>query len=407
MGGMIFVLGVGGGLLYAGSAAGVGGGVGGVVLGGRVYGFGGVVGVVGPADTCLVAPRGVVAVGGGWVVVSHGVSPVVGPFVGGGGVGLVGGGFVGVVLGSFVGLVGFWRLFGGVSVFVAGVVVGLALLYGSPSRRRFRVFWDQGVGVRVFLGGFLVCATVFLGLAVALSLMFSDVLESVGVGVVDYVLGYTPLYSTLSFGLLVLVLLFGLLGFLGVVSAGLVYVFGVGGSAPRVGGRRRGWFSTVPVPLGLGVVGLVLVVFAVGFLGSAPFYGVVSYALDLGYVGAPHGVTLVPPGSPVPLTAGLVAPVNLSACPLVSGEVAYPALVGGVRTLVRGVVVANATGFVDYSLRSGSWPSSPFEVALGSGLAARLGVGAVGSNVSVVDLLSGASFTARVTGVYSAPGVYG
>ncbi|MEM0121279.1 MAG: hypothetical protein QW688_07580 [Thermoprotei archaeon] len=38
MGGMIFVLGVGGGLLYAGSAAGVGGGVGGVVLGG-VYWF--------------------------------------------------------------------------------------------------------------------------------------------------------------------------------------------------------------------------------------------------------------------------------------------------------------------------------------------------------------------------------
>jgi hypothetical protein len=144
---------------------------------------------------------------------------------------------------------------------------------------------------------------------------------------------------------------------------------------------------------------LLALAFVVGTAASFPYLSVITSASDLNYPLTPRGWTLIPSGTIFPLTASVIIGPEFNSCNKYSGEIAIPAQADNLRTLVRGLDIANSSAFVGYSLLDGSWPSEPWQVAIGKDMARATGL-RVGQNLTVENLLVGDSATFLISGVF-------
>lgn len=302
--------------------------------------------------------------------------------------------FADAVRSSVDSLLSLWSLLGIVS-FVAAEGIWAWWLADSL-RGEFDKAREQGVSGRGTMAA--VCASVALAAAPVwgLSMALSTFEQSASIGLTDYSLGGSFLYSTLPSASLAA--LYALAG----AAFGVLVILARRPGVSRARGRVR--------PASVGTLGLspfsgrllvlCLAVVALVFAAGLPYLVTVSYAGDLGhYYSAPRGEVILP-GSPVYISGSLTLPAAVRNCTTYSAELAFPAEAGPLNTVVRGVSPQNSTAFTGASLVSGTWPTGAGEVALGSQISAQLGLGA-GERLSVTDLLNGRAMSVQVSGVYT------
>lgn len=312
-------------------------------------------------------------------------------------------GFVSELSSSSVSLTREWRILGATSAGLASLLVGIQFITGSAeTTRKLR---EQGARLSSLFLPWALAAAIGSALVGLLALGFTLIFENAVVGLTDDLLGPTTLYSRISAADASYILLCAgiyLAVTLATFSAGLPYIVRSQTRKPRkkrFGARivRKGRLVSSPILLVLFIAVLLVTAFA-----ALPFQSVLSYAADFGFAGTASGYTVTAPGSVLPFTSSLTVPGALANCSSYSGEVALPIEVAGLRSIARGVSIQNSTRFTGYALEVGFWPASPYEVALGSSLAARLGV-RPGESIELWDTLTGSVTPLVISAIFSAP----
>ncbi len=311
-------------------------------------------------------------------------------------------GFVSELSSSSISLTREWKILGAISAGMSSLLMAIQFTAGSAeTARKLR---EQGARLSSLFVPWALAAAIASALVGLLALGFTLVFENAVVGLTDDLLGPTTLYSGLSAADASYILLCAgiyLAVTLATFSAGLSYIVRTRTRKPRKRAPgahrvRKGRLVSRSILLALFVTVLFVTAFA-----ALPFQSILSYAADFGFAGTASGYTVTAPGSMLPFTSSLAVPSALANCSSYSGEVALPIEIAGLRSIARGVSIQNSTKFTGYTLQLGFWPASPYEVALGSSLAARLGV-QPGESVDLRDTLTGSVTPFMVSAVFSA-----
>lgn len=283
---------------------------------------------------------------------------------------------------SFASSLSMLQLLGYISAFT--VSFSAWLFVTSSLKKGFDVLYSQGYAKNQLLLGLIVSSLISSLVLFIMLIFFSLFLQSLAIGIVNFTIGGSFLYSSISYSSVMMGVSYSLLFLIASILISVLH-------KPRVmkiGGRAM----------------LLSIVCVVAISSSIPFVEMISSSSDLNYTSSAHGYSVIPASSPFPLTSSLRLQ-NIS-CSNYSAEIAFPAQINGFRSIGRGLVPANSSSFVGYRLINGSWPEKIYEVALGQGISSMLGV-RDGDVVKMIDQLSGNAASFLVTGIYTAPGEYG
>jgi len=286
-------------------------------------------------------------------------------------------GFVKEAANSLSSLINYFWEFGLSSVIALSVTAWSFAL--QRSRNVLRIVEEHGLDRQKML--FMLLSIMVFASVFSLSIIFSLFVQNISIGIVDFVLGSSFLYS--GVGLTSLFEAF-------IMSLASSFVFIVVSS---VRNRNKGQTSRRK-----GLLYLLILIFLIAFTSSLTFLALVSSSSSLDYVSLDRGNVIIPANTQFPLTSFFVLPKAMN-CSSYSAEIAYPAAIDNYRTIVRGLDIENSSYFYSWQLVSGNWPNSIYQVALGDDIAATLHAH-IGDKVSIVDELTGNSATFIVSGIY-------
>ncbi|MEM3637448.1 MAG: hypothetical protein QXE12_01970 [Conexivisphaerales archaeon] len=265
----------------------------------------------------------------------------------------------------------------------------------SRSKDQLKKIREQVLATEYMRLPLCVLVAIVFSLVFLLSLMFSVFIQNVSIGVINFLLGSTLLYSGLQTASIVQSAIMAFM------SSVMFIIFSFIHTRSKDEYEKLG---TNPDRRYLTYLSyLIILVFFIGLASSLPFLATVASTSSLDYVSSGGGNVLIPSSTPFPLTSSMQIPERIN-CSSYSAEVAYPATIDGYRTVVRGVDEINSSQFYDWMIIAGRWPAAPFQIGLGSQIASRLRV-TVGDVVEVQDELTGNSVRFEVTGIFQAAGL--
>ncbi|MEM3685246.1 MAG: hypothetical protein QXT39_06260 [Conexivisphaerales archaeon] len=144
---------------------------------------------------------------------------------------------------------------------------------------------------------------------------------------------------------------------------------------------------------------LFLAVILISVASSIPYQSILQSTEQLNYAYLPNTISITSINSITPFTGSVTINSNITSCNNYSAVIAFPAILNGLRTVVRGEMPSNISRYVHLNLISGFWPSTVWQIAVGYKLAKSLAV-SNGSIVDVKDMLTGSYSSFVVTGIY-------